>query len=147
MNQYPEEVPAAEAARRLGIKVETLYSYVSRGLLRSRRDEDGRRRLFDAGEVNELRRTRARHHRDQEIAIESSVTVLGDDRPFYRGVDAIELAQTCTYEQVAERLWLTGQTSADLPWRPRAGEWVAAARLVQAQLPEDATLIDRILIH
>jgi citrate synthase len=151
MNQYPireraepEELPAAEAARRLGIKVETLYSYVSRGLLRSRRDEEGRRSLFDAGEVNELRRTRARHHRDQEIAIESSVTVLGDDRPFYRGVDAIELAQTCTYEQVAERLWLTGQTAADLPWRPRSGESVAAARLVQGQLPEDATLIDRI---
>jgi citrate synthase len=151
MNQYasgqradPEEVPAAEAARRLGIKVETLYSYVSRGLLRSRRDDEGRRSIFDAREVEELRRRRARHQRDQEIAIESSVTVLGDDRPFYRGVDAIELADTCTYEQVAERLWLTEQASADVPWRTRAGISVAAARLVQAQLPDDATLIDRI---
>lgn len=151
MNQYaagrrsePEWVTAVEAARRLGIKVETLYSYVSRGLLRSRRDEEGRRSLFDAGEVNDLRRTRARHQRDQEIAIESSVTVLGDDRPFYRGVDAIELAETCTYEQVAERLWLTGRTAADSPWRPRDAISVAAARTVQAQLPEDATLIDRI---
>jgi citrate synthase len=151
MNQYaseqrpdPEEVPTAEAARRLGIKVETLYSYVSRGLLRSRRDDEGRRSIFDAREVDELRRRRARHQRDQEIAIESSVTVLGDDRPFYRGVDAIELADTCTYEQVAERLWLTEQASADVPWRTRAGISVAAARLVQAQLPDDATLIDRI---
>jgi citrate synthase len=151
MNQYaseqrpdPEEVPTAEAARRLGIKVETLYSYVSRGLLRSRRDDEGRRSIFDAREVEELRRRRARHQRDQEIAIESSVTVLGDDRPFYRGVDAIELADTCTYEQVAERLWLTEQASADVPWRTRAGISVAAARLVQAQLPDDATLIDRI---
>jgi citrate synthase len=140
----PEEVPTAEAARRLGIKVETLYSYVSRGLLRSRRDDEGRRSIFDAREVEELRRRRARHQRDQEIAIESSVTVLGDDRPFYRGVDAIELADTCTYEQVAERLWLTEQASADVPWRTRAGISVAAARLVQAQLPDDATLIDRI---
>ena len=31
-------ISAAEAARRLGIKQATLYSYVSRGVLRRRRD-------------------------------------------------------------------------------------------------------------
>jgi citrate synthase len=151
MNQYefgwsadPEWVSAAEAARRLGVKVETLYSYVSRGLLRSRRDDDGRRSLFDAAAVNQLRRNRARHHRDQELAFESSVTVLGEDRPFYRGVDALRLAQTCTFEQVAEHLWLTGGAAADTPWATRAGISGTAAGAVQRHLPVEATLIDRI---
>ena len=36
-----------EAARRLGVKVPTLYAYVSRGLLESHRDPTRRGSLFD----------------------------------------------------------------------------------------------------
>ena len=36
-----------EAARRLGVKVTTLYAYVSRGLLTSHPSAVGRRSLFD----------------------------------------------------------------------------------------------------
>ena len=49
-------ITAAEAARRLGVKPATVYAYVSRGVLRRRRDEDGRRSLFDATQVEELAR-------------------------------------------------------------------------------------------
>ena len=35
-----------ETARRLGVKRATVYSYVSRGLLRSRRNGDGKESLF-----------------------------------------------------------------------------------------------------
>ena len=38
----PEWISAAEAARRLGIKQATLYSYVSRGVLTRRRAGGGR---------------------------------------------------------------------------------------------------------
>ncbi len=40
----PSWLSAAEAARRLGVKRETLYAYVSRGVLRRRHGDDGRRR-------------------------------------------------------------------------------------------------------
>jgi citrate synthase len=151
MNQHPttasahdDWVPAAEAARRLDVKVGTLYSYVSRGLLRSRRDESSRRSVFNAAEVDDLRRTRARHTRDQQLTFESTVTVLSDDRPFYRGLDAVQLADSHTYEQVAEHLWLTGTGPAQTPWRTRPGISLTAARDVQDRLPCDVTLIDRI---
>ena len=42
-------LPSEEAARRLGVKVATLYAYVSRGLLESHPEPGGRRSLFDAG--------------------------------------------------------------------------------------------------
>ncbi|MEE4542330.1 citrate/2-methylcitrate synthase [Streptomyces sp. V4-01] len=45
-----------EAARRLGVKPETLYAYVSRGLLDSRRAAGGRGSTFDPGQVAALAR-------------------------------------------------------------------------------------------
>ena len=42
-------ISAAEAARRLGIKQATLYSYVSRGVLTRRRARQPRRRRAGAG--------------------------------------------------------------------------------------------------
>lgn len=49
-----------EAARRLGVKLPTLYAYVSRGLIASERSTDGRRSLFAADDVERLaRRARA----------------------------------------------------------------------------------------
>jgi len=47
-HQLPD-LTAAQAAARLGIKPETLYAYVSRGLLRRHKGIDGSR--FDALEV------------------------------------------------------------------------------------------------
>ena len=43
---------AAGAAAWLGVKPATLYSYVSRGLLRRHRDPDSRRSLFRPEEVD-----------------------------------------------------------------------------------------------
>ena len=137
-------IDAAEAARRLGVKPATLYSYVSRGLVRRHQDADGRRSWFDAGEVAALRRrahpTRPAGH---DLVFESAVTALGDDRPYFRGRDALDLARTATYEQVAEWLW-----TGDLPEQPPA--WrsmpaaVAAAVAAQQALPRDALLLDRL---
>ena len=47
---------SAEAARALGVKKETLYAYVSRGLLRSYRQGIKRQRLYRRAEVEELTR-------------------------------------------------------------------------------------------
>ena len=43
-----EWISAAEAARQLGVKQATLYSYVSRGVLTRRRGTGGKGSLFDA---------------------------------------------------------------------------------------------------
>src|SRR5215472_9881752 len=47
---------AREAAERLGVKIETLYAYVSRGLIGSVEVEASRARQYDSGAVERPRR-------------------------------------------------------------------------------------------
>jgi citrate synthase len=97
-----------EAARRLGIKAATLYAYVSRGLLSSHRDPDGRRSMFDLDEVEALAaRSRGGRQMATRLAtITTAVTQLDETRgPIYRGRPATELAGTSSFEEVAELLW------------------------------------------
>src|ERR1700729_1372744 len=103
-------LPAAEAARRLGVKPATLYAYVSRGVLSRGKAADGRASLFDAAEVERLAR-RGRPRRPAgtaDITVESAITELTADSLRFRGHDAIRLAVTRTFEEVAELLW-TGE--------------------------------------
>ncbi|GAA4097150.1 citrate/2-methylcitrate synthase [Actinomadura miaoliensis] len=146
--QAGEWIDAAAAARRLGVKPATLYAYVSRGVLRRRRDPDGRRSLFDAAEVEELAR-RGRPRRPPgpaELVIESSVTALGADRPYYRGRDALELAGERPFEAVAAWLW-TGEPGSGEAGRWRASrEGLAAAVAAQSGLPADLLPLDRLQV-
>jgi len=107
-----------EAARRLGVKLSTLYAYVSRGLLPSHRTPDSRRSLFDAGDVEALAR-RARGGRSTEsrlATVTTAVTQLGPAGPVYRGTPAVDLATTVPYEEAAELLWQADPPSP-LGWR------------------------------
>src|SRR5436190_12252627 len=102
-------IGAGEAARRLGIKPATLYSYVSRGVLRRRTGADGRSSLFDAGEVESLaRRGRPRHPGAGEFVIESALTEITSDRTCYCGLDITALAARYELEDAAWLLW-TGE--------------------------------------
>jgi citrate synthase len=143
-------IDVAGAAERLGVKAETIYAYVSRGLLRRVQSDDSRRSLLYAAEVEDLaRRGKPRHRAGAfELAIESAVTALGPDRPYFRGIDALELAGRESFERVAEWLWSgTWLDAAVLPglWRPRE-PGIAAARAAQAQLPPAAPPIDRLQV-
>jgi citrate synthase len=145
-----EWIDATEAAARLGVKPATLYSYVSRGVLRRRSGSDGRRSLFDAAEVAELaRRGRPRRTAGTELVIESELTALGDDRPYYRGRDAVGLAATCGFEQVAGWLWTGDPTqlspAAHEPWRVGAAAREAALA-AQHGLPSDVLPLDRMQV-
>lgn len=100
-----EWIDAATAAERLGIKPATLYAYVSRGVVQRRHSEDGRRSLFSAEEIERLARRGRPRAQPPELVIESAVTSLGVDRPYYRGTDALALARTAAFETVAEWLW------------------------------------------
>jgi citrate synthase len=141
-----EEIDAAEAARRLGVKQATLYAYVSRGVLRRRQGSDGRRSMFDAAEVELLaRRGRPRRAAETELVVESALTALVGDRPYYRGRDVLALAGTARFEQVATWLW-TGEPAAFTDpaeeWRV-APEAATAVRDAQRGLPGDLLPLDR----
>jgi citrate synthase len=130
-------VPAREAAQRLGVKVDTLYAYVSRGLLRSMEVAGSRERHYDADEVEHFRAgrgtTRARPPAEDLIpVIGSAICLIEEHRLFYRGEDAIALADTVTLEEVAALLWEDRQpapTPTFHPKRERAG--VGAGGLIE----------------
>jgi citrate synthase len=97
-----------EAARRLGVKVPTLYAYVSRGLLESHRDPAGRGSLFDLADIEGVAaRSRGGRQTATRLAtITTGVTQLDLERgPVYRGQRATELAATASFEDVAALLW------------------------------------------
>jgi citrate synthase len=109
-----------EAARRLGVKVSTLYAYVSRGLLASHPSPAGRRRLFDVEDVERLAR-RSREARSVEtrmVTITTSVTHLTDGGPYYRGKRAVELAETASFEETAEVVWGRSESPGPEAWTP-----------------------------
>ncbi len=108
-------VSAADAAGRLGIRPASLYSYVSRGLVRSfASPHDPRQRLYASDDVEALVKRRTRFRRPAAAAataldwglpvLETHLTQIADGRLLYRGQDAVALAATATFEEVAELL-------------------------------------------
>jgi len=101
---------ARETADRLGIKRDTLYAYVSRGLLQSVEVADSRERHYDADEVERFRAgrgvTRARPIAETlSPVIGSAICLIENHRLYYRGEDALRLAENATLEEVATLLW------------------------------------------
>lgn len=116
---HVELLTVAQAARRLGVKPSTLYAYVSRGVLRSTRAPDGRRSLFDAGDIERLAR-RGRPRRSSrsaalDIVIETSITEIDHRGIRFRGHALDDLATTKSFEEVAMLLW-TGTLGPTDPW-------------------------------
>ncbi|HKE50940.1 MAG TPA: citrate/2-methylcitrate synthase [Actinomycetes bacterium] len=138
-------ISTAEAASRLGVKPATLYAYVSRGLLRRRPAADRRGSLFDPAEIDALaRHGRARRRPGLELTIESGITALVDEMPYYRGVPVTELAKESEFESVAALLW-TGELADQSPWQA-AADGVAAGRSAQSGLPEQTLLLERLQV-
>jgi len=144
-----EWINAAEAARQLGVKQATLYSYVSRGVLARRRGTGGKISLFDAAEVGELaRRGRPRQPPGLTgLVIESGLTEITDDTLRFRGLDALDLARDRAFEEVAALLW-TGSLAAaspGSPWRATP-EAVQAGSAAQAALPPGTLPLERLQV-
>ncbi|MEO6570300.1 MAG: citrate/2-methylcitrate synthase [Ilumatobacteraceae bacterium] len=110
---------ADETAARLGIKLQTLYAYVSRGTIARNTTADGRS-MFDARAVQELAaRGRPRLSSRQtslHLLIETRLTRIDSHRIWYRGHEATALACTHTFEQVAELLWTSSLPPSSPSW-------------------------------
>src|SRR5579872_3216059 len=125
-----------EVVARLGVKRETVYAYVSRGALSSRRGPDGRSSVFSASEVEALA-ARNRHGGragSLEVVVASGISLIEDDQLYYRGRPAVELAGTTAFETVADWLW-TGDpevftTPRRWPPAPAAGRLPGAMDVV-----------------
>jgi citrate synthase len=114
---------ASEALDRLGVRPQTLYAYVSRGRLEARPDdEDPRKSLYRADDVTRLQTRKARGRKAALVAedtiawgepvLASAITTVSGGRLYYRGRDAIVLAETETLESVAR--WLRGHEGPSL---------------------------------
>ncbi|MFI1190463.1 citrate/2-methylcitrate synthase [Streptomyces californicus] len=136
-----------EAAELLGVKPETVYAYVSRGQLSSVRAPGGRGSTFDADEVRALARRSGRREPSPaggDLAFRTGITLIEDDRCFFRGVDATELARRYGYEEVAEWLW-TGEPRPGARFTAPAAPLAAARRTVDA-LPAHSGSTDRLRV-
>ena len=139
------ELSAAEAAQALGVSRATLYAYVSRGLLRSEARAGSRARAYRAEDVAALLRRREQR-RDPTQAAEgalhwgapvlcSSLALISEGRLYYRGVDALTLAEEASLEEVASLLW-RGDRRLPVPDAvPEPSPALASARRLAAGLP------------
>ncbi|MEQ1760530.1 MAG: citrate/2-methylcitrate synthase [Vicinamibacterales bacterium] len=139
-------VSAAAAAGRIGIKRATLYAYVSRGFLTAHALPGRRGSWFDPVELDALvRRARVPAERQPDLRIKSAITLIERGRYFYRGLAPASLAQTRSYEDVAEWLWL-GQESTARPEWPVDTHAADQARAALALLPRQASATDRVRV-
>jgi citrate synthase len=132
-----------EVARRLGVKRETVYAYVSRGLLERHPASGPHDSRFDPEEVERLAARARRPDRSSalEVVVETELTLLDPaGRLSYRGRDAIELARFRSFEEVVALLWDGGPPA---PWRLDE-ERVAAIDALGAALGPDAPDAERV---
>lgn len=136
-----------EAARLLGVKPATLYSYVSRGWIRAFPGKRHRERRYARADLERLKaRADARSGHGPvaagalqwgEPVLDSAITELRQDGPWYRGHAALQLAQGKTFEQVRDLLWTGEMPPSPTPLPPlELGVSVPALRrLLRGDVP------------
>ncbi|SDL28904.1 citrate/2-methylcitrate synthase [Microbacterium azadirachtae] len=154
-----DQLTAAQAAARLGVRTETLYAYVSRGLISRERAAHGS--LFDPLEVERFARTRRRttspSHGGARAAgadgsplavIDTDIALIEDGELWIRGVPIDELiappGEAPRFDGVVR--WLFERTALPLPDpRPLRSADRDAARAVVAALPPESPAFSRLL--
>ena len=133
---------ADEAATTLGVNKATLYAYVSRGLIRSE-ETSSRARRYLAEDVRKLTERKAARRDPAQVAqealhwgtplLDSALTLITDDGLYYRGRDALGLARTGTFEQVAALLW-TGDSANAARLFSELPDWTDVLRRIDGGL-------------
>jgi citrate synthase len=152
MTKQPEAVSgwigAGEASRTLGVTRPTLYAYVSRGLIRSEPGTSAsRERRYARDDIERLKR-RAEERRDPDKVashalqwgmpvLESAITLIADERLYYRGYDAVSLAKEQSVDSVASLIWTGSLDGARPPDRRAAHRGIRSLKrepfIVRAQ--------------
>lgn len=145
-NEPPLYLSAGQASAELAISPATLYAYVSRGLIRSEPGENPRSRRYRAEDVRTLKNRRAPMVEGQGLkaadlpVLDSAVSTITEDGPIYRGVNAVTLSQTATFEQASTLLW--DSKSAD-PFAKSNVPVVSSAMKKILEATRDAPAMDR----
>lgn len=145
-----EYLSAADAAIYLGVSRQTLYAYVSRGLVASEPGGDSRTRArrYPRQQLDRLRGQRDDRRLPGRGALRGGTPVLEttitERDPVagtlaYRGHDAIELSRHASFEEVAALLWAGSATEADAIFAGAAARATPAAAASGARRPVAAT--------
>ncbi len=150
--QQSRYLTAREVAETLGVSLATVYSYVSRGLIRSEATgENNRKRRYLAEDVEKLSERKMYRRDPAKIAehamhwgmpvLESALTSISETGLFYRGQDALQLATTATIEEVAALLWAGDRGNAatifaakSAPALARPHQWLQTLDALDASL-------------
>jgi len=121
-----ELVSAAEAAARLGVKRQTIYAYVSRGVLHRTVSTDGRTSLFDPAEIDALKLGRVdRTEGELRAVIATGLTRVDDDGLLIRGQSVVDLIATPNgFVDLVECLWDSPEGE---PWPAAEGSTTGCA--------------------
>jgi citrate synthase len=120
----PRYLTATQAAHTLGVTRPTLYAYASRGQLRSEavpgRPKERRYHREDVERLQQRKEARRDPHGAAARGLhwggpvlESGITLIHDGRLYFRGRDAVRMAETASVEQVAALLWAVNDTEQE----------------------------------
>lgn len=97
---------AEQAAKALDVNLQTLYAYVSRKGVRSVPVPGTRKRRYWRSDIDRLREKKLPSPSlPSPLQHESKITLLTGSDIFYRGRNALELAESSSFESVAALLW------------------------------------------
>jgi citrate synthase len=131
------------ATQRLGVKAETLYAYVSRGMIQSERVPGSRRSRFLKADVERVagRQRGGGRAGGLELIVETNLTYLDPAGVLaYRGWNVADAARDATFEEVASWLW---RGERDKTPMTAPAEMVAIAQRVAASVG-DQPVMDRL---
>ncbi|WP_222708278.1 citrate synthase family protein [Phytobacter ursingii] len=100
----------------LGVRAQTIYAYVSRGLIASHPDPQNiRRSLYSAETIQKLKQKKQQGRKRETLAantlfgtepsIPTAISTFARGRLYYRGKDAVNFAKEATLEETARLLW------------------------------------------
>lgn len=138
---------AGEALAILGVRAQTLYANVSRGRIRAKPDPaDPRRSLYHKGDVTRSAERHAGRRSAATVAAQAigwqgdpvlttHLSAVDQGRHWYRGQDALALAETAGLEDIAALLWESEAVAFTGAGSPPEGAMAALAQRAEHDQP------------